>query len=47
MVLLIPTSVVLRDFGMHGLLSVGLFVGLLAVAFVYEWRRGALDWRAA
>ncbi|MBA2347170.1 MAG: NADH-quinone oxidoreductase subunit A [Solirubrobacterales bacterium] len=45
-VLLFPTSVVLRDFGMHGLLAVGLFIGLLGVAFVYEWRRGALDWTA-
>lgn len=46
-VLLIPTSVVLRDFGTHGLLSVGLFISLLVVAFVYEWRRGALEWEAS
>jgi NADH-quinone oxidoreductase subunit A len=43
--LLLPTSVVLREFGMHGLLSVGLFLTVLTVALVYEWRRGALDWR--
>lgn len=43
-ILLIPTAVVLRDFGLHGLVAVGLFIALLGLAFVYEWRRGALDW---
>jgi NADH-quinone oxidoreductase subunit A len=43
-VLLYPTAVVLRDLGLHALLAILLFVGLLGVAFVYEWRRGALDW---
>jgi NADH-quinone oxidoreductase subunit A len=45
-VLLFPVAVVLRDFGLHALLAGGLFIGLLGVAFVYEWRRGALDWVA-
>jgi NADH-quinone oxidoreductase subunit A len=45
-VLLFPTAVVLRDFGVHALLAIGLFIALLVVAFVYEWRRGALDWVA-
>jgi NADH:ubiquinone oxidoreductase subunit 3 (subunit A) len=25
--------------------AIFIFVGLLAVAFVYEWMRGGLDWR--
>lgn len=45
-VVLFSTAVVLRDFGTHGLLAVGLFIALLSVAFVYEWRWGALEWRA-
>lgn len=40
-----PAAVVLRDFGVHGLIAVGIFIGLLGIAFVYEWARGALDWR--
>lgn len=44
--LLFPVAVVIRDFGMHGLLATGLFIGLLGIAFVYEWRRGALEWRS-
>jgi NADH-quinone oxidoreductase subunit A len=43
--LLFPVSVVLRDFGVHGLLAIGLFIGLLGIAFFYEWARGVLDWR--
>ena len=43
-VLLFPIAVVLRDGGVHALLAVGLFISLLGVAFLYEWRRGALDW---
>ncbi len=43
--LLFPIAVVLRDFGVHGLLACGLFIGLLTVGFVYEWARGALEWR--
>jgi NADH-quinone oxidoreductase subunit A len=45
-VLLFPASVVLRQLGVHALLAILLFVGLLGVAFVYEWRRGVLDWGA-
>lgn len=44
-ILLFPTAVVLRDIGTHALLAVGLFIFLLGVALVYEWRRGALEWR--
>src|SRR3712207_2062833 len=30
-VLLFPTSIVLRDLGVHGLLSIGLFISLLGI----------------
>jgi NADH-quinone oxidoreductase subunit A len=44
-VLLFPTAVVLQDFGVHGLVAVLVFIALLGLAFVYEWGRGALEWR--
>lgn len=44
-ILLFPAAVVLRDFGTHALVAIGLFIALLGVAFLYEWRRGALEWR--
>jgi NADH-quinone oxidoreductase subunit A len=43
--LLFPTAVVLRDLGMHALVAIGVFIGLLGVAFLYEFKRGALSWR--
>jgi NADH-quinone oxidoreductase subunit A len=43
-ILLYPTSIVLRELGSHALIAIGIFIGLLIVALVYDWRRGALDW---
>jgi NADH-quinone oxidoreductase subunit A len=44
-ILLLPAAVALGSFGMAGALAIAVFIGVLGVAFVYEWRRGALDWR--
>jgi len=45
LLLLYPIAVVLLDFGWHAVAALGIFMALLGVAFVYEWRRGSLDWR--
>jgi len=44
-VFLYPVAVQLRAFGTFALIEVSVFVTLLFVAFVYVWRRGALEWR--
>jgi NADH-quinone oxidoreductase subunit A len=44
-ILLFPAAIVLQDFGVHGLIAIGIFISLLGVAFLYEWARGALDWK--
>jgi NADH-quinone oxidoreductase subunit A len=44
-IFLYPVAVQLRAFGTFALIEVGVFIALLAVAFVYVWRRGALEWR--
>jgi NADH-quinone oxidoreductase subunit A len=44
-IFLYPVAVQLRAFGTFALIETGVFVALLAVAFVYVWRRGALEWR--
>ena len=44
-VFLYPIAVELKAFGTFALIEVGVFIGLLMVAFVYVWRRGALEWR--
>jgi NADH-quinone oxidoreductase subunit A len=41
---LFPWAVVLEELGMAGLLAMSVFLGILVVGFIYEWRKGALDW---
>jgi len=41
---LFPWAVALRDIGMQGLLAMALFLGVLIVGFIYEWKKGALNW---
>jgi NADH-quinone oxidoreductase subunit A len=44
-VFLYPVAVELRAFGSFALVELIVFIALLLVAFVYVWRRGALEWR--
>ena len=44
-IFLYPVAVNLKAFGTFALFEVIVFIALLAVAFVYVWRRGALEWR--
>ncbi len=41
---LFPWAVVLDTIGTFGLLAMALFLGLLVVGFIYEWKKGALEW---
>ena len=41
---LFPWAISLADNGMYGFWSMVIFLGILAVGFVYEWRKGALEW---
>ena len=41
---LFPWAVALKEVGMTGFLTVMLFLSILVVGFVYEWKKGALDW---
>src|SRR5271169_1592075 len=41
---LFPWAVVLTEIGMFGFLAIMVFLGILVVGFVYEWKKGALDW---
>jgi NADH-quinone oxidoreductase subunit A len=44
-VFLYPVALQLRAFGSFALAETIVFIMLLLVAFVYVWRRGALEWR--
>jgi len=41
---LFPWAVSLRDIGPTGFWAVMVFLGILVVGLVYEWKKGALDW---
>jgi len=41
---LFPWAVALREIGTPGFVAMMLFLGILVVGFVYEWKKGALDW---
>jgi NADH-quinone oxidoreductase subunit A len=42
---LFPWAVVLRQIGWPGFWAMMVFLILLTVGFVYEWAKGALEWR--
>ena len=44
-VFLFPVAVVLEQVGTFALAELGFFLGILGIAYVYIWRKGALEWR--
>ena len=44
-IFLYPVAIQLKAFGTFALVETIVFIVLLGVAFVYVWRRGALEWR--
>ena len=41
---LFPWAVVLPDIGGFGFWSMMVFLAILVIGFVYEWKKGALEW---
>ena len=41
---LFPWAVALDAIGIQGLIAMGIFLLVLVVGFIYEWRKGALEW---
>jgi NADH-quinone oxidoreductase subunit A len=41
---LFPWAVVLPDIGAFGFWSMMIFLGILVIGFIYEWKKGALEW---
>lgn len=39
-----PWAVVLDDIGAYGFWAMMIFLGILVVGFLYEWKKGALEW---
>ena len=41
---LFPWAVSLGAVGTFGLIAMGIFLAVLVVGFIYEWKKGALEW---
>jgi NADH-quinone oxidoreductase subunit A len=41
---LFPWAVILQELGWFGMTAMIVFLGILTLGFVYEWKKGALDW---
>ncbi len=44
-VFLFPLAVVLREVGWFAIGAFGFFLAMLIIPFVYDWKKGALEWR--
>jgi NADH-quinone oxidoreductase subunit A len=41
---LFPWAIVLEEIGGFGFVSMLIFLAILVVGFIYEWKKGALEW---
>ncbi len=41
---LFPWAVAFKDAGLFGFWAMMTFLGVLTIGFIYEWKKGALDW---
>ena len=41
---LFPWAVALKEIGATGFWAMMIFLGILVIGFIYEWKKGALDW---
>jgi NADH-quinone oxidoreductase subunit A len=41
---LVPWAIVLREIGVFGFVAMIVFLAVLVVGFIYEWKKGALEW---
>ncbi len=39
-----PWAIVLQEIGWFGFTAMMVFLGILVAGFIYEWKKGALDW---
>ncbi len=41
---LFPWTVAFKEAGLFGFWAMMIFLGVLTIGFIYEWRKGALEW---
>ena len=40
----LPWAVVFRDLGLYAFIAMGVFIAVLSIGLIYEWKVGALEW---
>ncbi len=43
-IFLYPWAITFKQLGLIGFIEMMIFIGLFVVAYVYAWRKGALEW---
>ena len=43
-IFIVPWTLVWQELGARALVTMGLFVGMLFLGFIYVWKKGALEW---
>lgn len=41
---LFPWAIVFKELGLFGFVTMMIFLAILVVGFIYEWKKGALEW---
>jgi NADH-quinone oxidoreductase subunit A len=41
---LFPWATVYKEIGISAIVAMAIFLGILVIGFVYEWKKGALEW---
>lgn len=41
---LFPWAVIVKQLTLPGVIAMGIFLALLLIGFIYEWKKGALEW---
>ena len=41
---LFPWAIILDEIGAFGFIAMMIFLAILVIGFIYEWKRGALEW---
>ncbi|MFH4354006.1 MAG: NADH-quinone oxidoreductase subunit A [Neisseriaceae bacterium] len=41
---ILPWAIVFRQMGIEAFVAMLIFLGILTLGFVYEWKKGALEW---
>jgi NADH-quinone oxidoreductase subunit A len=43
-IFILPWAVVFRDLGVFAIAVMGVFIFILVIGLIYEWKQGALEW---